>query len=459
MHAKSRNSALQGQAVHADKGGMAFTTFLLMLSVWKVGASTEGCPEIVLRSQHYAKVHNSVCYLFVDQEQYWNDARSACWNMGGEMLSIKDESTMQFIRSVLNSRQLRWFREGVWLGARYVRGRWRWTTGVTLDYNNWAPGEPSMFLGIISVEDCALMRREDNWRWHDYICGSMKFHYNYICEFPFNSYGHHEAQSGSQTRDNGNLTILTIILTSGGIVLLILLLVFLVVRRRYNYKKLISQPDVHFSNQSYDVGDHQPAALPPTSRPNPTPLVHLPSSRPSSNVYQDPLEIAAALKPNGSTVGLLKESARPGESETTSLSCSDDDLGACGGATSQQGGVQAAAYVLPSSAGKERNQSPENLRSMSDTLKMRASRSQNDYVHMNGSPLSSAQNGYVVKPVSRMTEEKEKGNGKNGHGGVGGGGCGGQHEAANGKVPTAVSGHYDDTPTLRGSENLYEDFL
>lgn len=27
------------------------------------------------------------------------------------------------------------------------------------------------------------MRRNDNWQWHDYICGSLKYHYNYICEF------------------------------------------------------------------------------------------------------------------------------------------------------------------------------------------------------------------------------------------------------------------------------------
>ena len=83
----------------------------------------------MLRSPHFAKVYNGTCYLFVNHEQYWKRARDDCWNMGGEMLSLKDEKTMQFIRSVLNSRQLRWFKQGVWLGASYSRGRWRWTTG------------------------------------------------------------------------------------------------------------------------------------------------------------------------------------------------------------------------------------------------------------------------------------------------------------------------------------------
>ena len=52
-----------------------------------------------------------------------------------------------------------------------------------MGYSNWASGQPGRFLGIVSMEDCALMRQEDGWKWHDYLCGSMKFHYYYICQF------------------------------------------------------------------------------------------------------------------------------------------------------------------------------------------------------------------------------------------------------------------------------------
>ncbi|KAL8603599.1 hypothetical protein ACOMHN_022551 [Nucella lapillus] len=443
----------------SSKGETTYTIFFLLLGVWKVGASTEGCPEIVQRSRHFAKVHNGVCYLFVDQEHYWNDARSACWNMGGEMLSIKDEETMKFIRSALQSRQLRWFKEGVWLGARYVRGRWRWTTGVPLDYNNWADGEPSKLFGLVSVEDCALMRRDDNWRWHDYLCGSLRFHYNFICEFPFNSEGHYEAHSGSQAKDNGNSTVLTIILASGGIVLLILLVVFFVVRRGYNYKKLVSSPDVHFDNRSYDLAVHQPAPLPHSSHSSLPPPTHLCNSRPCSNLYTDPPELGAgSLKANGTTVGLLKKSAQSGDSSSTSLSCSDEDFGACGGvSSSREKGTEAETYVpLSSSRKAEGSRSQEIARSGSDSLKQKASRSHSDYLYMNGKPRSASQNGLTVK-LDNEAMGNQEGGGKEGGGDGGSASLSGatdKEESDHSSVPKRSS-----HPTASQShEKLCEDF-
>ena len=94
-------------------------------------ASTSECPTIALKSKHFTKIHGRTCYLFVNEEKFWKEARSACWNMGGEMLSIKDSKTMQFIQSALNSQLLGRF-DRVWLGAMYHRGTWRWTTGKTV---------------------------------------------------------------------------------------------------------------------------------------------------------------------------------------------------------------------------------------------------------------------------------------------------------------------------------------
>ena len=107
---------------------------LSIFSSCLAGASTEGCPSIVLRSQEFSKVHNGTCYLFVNKERYWQTARSDCWNMGGEMLSLRDDKTMKFIRSVLNSPKLRWHKQGVWLGASYRKGRWQWTTGELIPF-------------------------------------------------------------------------------------------------------------------------------------------------------------------------------------------------------------------------------------------------------------------------------------------------------------------------------------
>lgn len=65
----------------------------------------------------------------MDEEVYWNDARDKCWDMGGELLAVRDVATMNFIKATLNSKKLGWRNQGVWLGARYYSGKWRWTTG------------------------------------------------------------------------------------------------------------------------------------------------------------------------------------------------------------------------------------------------------------------------------------------------------------------------------------------
>lgn len=57
-------------------------------------------------------------------------------------------------------------------------------SGERLTWRYWAPGQPSKTGGIISIEDCAQMRRKDGWRWHDYHCdSSLFFRYKFICEF------------------------------------------------------------------------------------------------------------------------------------------------------------------------------------------------------------------------------------------------------------------------------------
>lgn len=68
--------------------------------------------------------------MFVNIEKYWDEARSYCWQMGGEMLYVQNQDTMDFIKNVLNSRKLKWSSNGVWNGASDLRDKdWEWTTG------------------------------------------------------------------------------------------------------------------------------------------------------------------------------------------------------------------------------------------------------------------------------------------------------------------------------------------
>ena len=69
--------------------------------------------------------------MFVGEEKHWDEAQADCWGMGGELLSIKNMETMNYIKKKLYSKELGWSNNGVWNGASNLRDRgWEWTTGM-----------------------------------------------------------------------------------------------------------------------------------------------------------------------------------------------------------------------------------------------------------------------------------------------------------------------------------------
>ncbi|GFR84190.1 C-type lectin [Elysia marginata] len=171
--------------------GLVAVMTCLQLQMEGVSSSSDaisvspGCPENLAQVRHsHTDVHNDVCYLFVDDELFWKKARDKCFSLGGEMVSIDNQETMDYLAAKLDSKELGWNRKGVWIGMSYSGGTWRWTNGRTAKYENWAKDQPSRLFDVYSFEDCAQMRRDSGWKWHDKLCGSLKFHYNYICEFP-----------------------------------------------------------------------------------------------------------------------------------------------------------------------------------------------------------------------------------------------------------------------------------
>ncbi|CAG5114636.1 unnamed protein product, partial [Candidula unifasciata] len=238
------------------------------------------CPHHVTKVPHsYTAVHKHVCYLFVNSELYWREARDRCWDLGGEMLSIESQETMDFIKKKLNSPELSWDREGIWLGASKKSGKWKWTNGRLVNYTNWAPGQPSNLLGLLSVEDCSQMREDDGWKWHDIPCGSLRFHYNYICQFPLNKPGDVggkvSSSAANQSEDNGNSSILAIIIGISTSLLLIMGIIFLVLYyHQRQSKQKASEVPVHFTNNTYSRTpngsvhrDGQALPVPPSQQP------------------------------------------------------------------------------------------------------------------------------------------------------------------------------------------------
>ncbi|BFZ02996.1 hypothetical protein BsWGS_06035 [Bradybaena similaris] len=317
----------------------AVLTAVLVFSDVQAGS----CPHHVNKVPHsYTSVHNHVCYLFVNNELYWSKAREKCWDLGGEMLSIENQETMDFIRKRLSSPELSWDRNGVWLGASKKYGKWKWTNGRYMNYSNWAPGQPSNILGILSVEDCSQLREEDGWKWHDIPCGSLKFHYNFVCQFPLNKpgdvAGNVASSAANQSVDNGNSSILAIIIGVSTSLLLIMGIIFLVLYyRQRQSKKKASETPVHFTNNTYSRAPNGSAHRDGQVLPVPTSQVPFASNE---ELYLEP---HSNNKPSNNRVNSVpaKECKCVHQQSVVSSSlCSspgtDSELGACGGSDPDQ---------------------------------------------------------------------------------------------------------------------------
>ena len=65
-------------------------------------------------------------------------------------------------------------------------------SGSSVTFDRFANGQGSnhndgFFFANGGTEDCAVLRRDDGGKWHDYHCetvvGNIGYHFTYICEF------------------------------------------------------------------------------------------------------------------------------------------------------------------------------------------------------------------------------------------------------------------------------------
>jgi len=122
----------------------------------------------------------------VNTERYWTEARDYCSHHGGRLVKIDSAETNQFIVSTLN--KLTWHSSGVWIGLNDMGTEltFKWHAGTNepqepLQWTNWGSGHPKAFLH--NMRDCVRMVRRDTWKWHETPCNSLKWHYNFICQY------------------------------------------------------------------------------------------------------------------------------------------------------------------------------------------------------------------------------------------------------------------------------------
>jgi len=80
--------------------------------------------------------YNGHSYYRSTGSAFWTDARTACSNMGGYLVTVTSAAENNFIFGL-------WPSGWIGLTDEVNEGVWRWVTGETYSYTSWNPGEPN----------------------------------------------------------------------------------------------------------------------------------------------------------------------------------------------------------------------------------------------------------------------------------------------------------------------------
>jgi hypothetical protein len=80
--------------------------------------------------------YNGHSYYRSTGSAFWTDARTACSNMGGHLVTVTTSAENSFIFGL-------WPSGWIGLTDEVSEGTWKWVTGETYSYTSWNPGEPN----------------------------------------------------------------------------------------------------------------------------------------------------------------------------------------------------------------------------------------------------------------------------------------------------------------------------
>ena len=94
--------------------------------------------------------------------QTWEEAQAEALGLNGNLVSIKDAAEEAWLKETFGEEQTLW----IGLTDRDKEGQFRWVTGESLTYQNWAPGQPDNHPNI-EREDYAVLNFRDTNQWND----------------------------------------------------------------------------------------------------------------------------------------------------------------------------------------------------------------------------------------------------------------------------------------------------
>jgi hypothetical protein len=112
--------------------------------------------------------YNGHSYYRSTSSMTWTDARQACLNMGGHLVTVTTPAENNFIFNL-------WPNGWIGLTDEVNEGVWRWVTGETYSWGNWNSGEPN------NAGDEDYIQFVGNGKWNDLPNTSLP----YVLEFDY----------------------------------------------------------------------------------------------------------------------------------------------------------------------------------------------------------------------------------------------------------------------------------
>ena len=113
-------------------------------------------------------MYKSICYRLFDKASTWSQSKAACQAEGGNLASILDIGTNNFIENLSKGKPR------FWTGGFQTGSTWKWADNSAWSFENWPAGEPNGSGG-----ECMVLNWDTNWDWNDHICQDT---YGYVCE-------------------------------------------------------------------------------------------------------------------------------------------------------------------------------------------------------------------------------------------------------------------------------------
>ncbi len=120
-------------------------TLSLVLSICCFNVSAFALPSTTYPLSEIV-TYNGHSYAIVDYKTDWFTAKEYCEQLGGHLVTITSEDEEQAIIPLYR------YKEYYFTGG-YTEDHetWKWITGETFEYSNWAPGEPNNVGGVETV--------------------------------------------------------------------------------------------------------------------------------------------------------------------------------------------------------------------------------------------------------------------------------------------------------------------